>query len=93
MEIIAKIPYVIVNRKIEDNTQLHKEEEHKITLSCERVVTSFDSFLLEEVLDISFRFFSSEEMGLLYLHTTKGMYSYTVKTSPQHFIEQFKQMK
>lgn len=92
MEIIAKIPYVIVNRRIEDNTQFHKEEEHKITLSYERVITSFDSFLLEEVLDISYRFFSAE-MGFLYLHTTKGMYSYTVKTSPEHFIEQFKQMK
>ncbi|WP_226666590.1 hypothetical protein [Metabacillus litoralis] len=92
MEIIANIPYIKVTRVIEDNTQWHKEEEHKITLSYERVFTTFDSFLLEEVLDISYRFLSAE-MGFLYLHTTKGMYSYTVKTSPQHFIERFKQMK
>ncbi|MGM0875315.1 MAG: hypothetical protein ACQEWV_11030 [Bacillota bacterium] len=92
MEILANLPYIKVIRFIEDNTQYQKEEEHKITLSSERVCTSFDSFLLDEVLDISYRFFS-KDMGFLYLHTTKGMYSYTVKTSPKSFIDQFKRIR
>jgi hypothetical protein len=92
VEILANLPYIKVIRIIEDNKQYQKEEEHKITLSSEQVCTSFDSFLLDEVLDISYRFFS-KELGFLYLHTTKGMYSYTVKTSPQPFIDQFKRIR
>lgn len=92
MKILANLPYIKVTKVIKDNTQYHKEEEHNITLSSERVCTSFDSFLLNEVLDISYRFLS-KDMGFLYLHTTKGMYSYTVKTSPQSFIDQFKHIR
>jgi hypothetical protein len=92
VKIIADIPYIKVVRMIEHNTQYHKEEVHYITLSKEKVITFDDSFLLHEVLDISYRFFS-KEMGFLYLHTTKGMYSYTVRTNPQSFIDHYKRIK
>jgi hypothetical protein len=92
VEILANLPYIIITRSIENNIQFQREEEHAITLSSQRVCTSFDSFLLDEVLDISYRFFS-KEMGFLYLHTTKGMHAYAVKTSPQSFIEIFKSIK
>ena len=92
MEILANLPYIIITRSIENNIQFQREEEHEITLSSQQVCTSFDSFLLDEVLDISYRFFS-KEMGFLYLHTTKGMHAYAVKTSPQPFIEKFKSIK
>ncbi|MBO1512139.1 hypothetical protein [Metabacillus bambusae] len=92
MEILANLPYIIITRSIENNIQFQREEEHEITLSSQRVCTSFDSFLLDEVLDISYRFFS-KDMGFLYLHTTKGMHAYAVKISPQPFIEKFKSIK
>lgn len=92
VEILAYLPYMKVIRTIEDNHQYHKEEEHKIILSSERIQTSFDTFLLEEVLDISYRVLS-QEMGLLYLHTIRGMYSFTVRTSPHLFIKEFKKIK
>jgi hypothetical protein len=92
VEILANLPYIIITRSIENNIQFQREEEYEITLSSQRVCTSFDSFLLDEVLDISYRFIS-KDMGFLYLHTTKGMHAYAVKTSPQPFIEKFKSIK
>lgn len=92
MTIIANLQYMTVSRMIMNNKQYYKEEIHNLTLSKERVITSEDAFLLDEVLDISYRFFS-KEMGFIYLHTSKGLYSYTIKTSPLSFIEQFKRIK
>lgn len=92
MEIIANIRYMKVTRVIENNVQNYKEEEHVITLTTNGIETSCDTFSLAEVLDISFRDFS-QQLGLLYLHTTKGMYSYTVRINPQIFIKKFKEVK
>jgi hypothetical protein len=92
VDILANQPYFKVRRVIEGNTQYEIEEEHEITLSSERLCTSVDTFLMDEILDISFRFFA-KEMGFFYLHTTKGMYAYTVKTDPQPFIDQFRLTK
>ncbi|WP_052737879.1 hypothetical protein [Bacillus sp. SA1-12] len=92
MEFLANLPYSKVTRIIEENRQFHKEVEHELVLTTEQICTTFDTFLLKEVLDVSFRYFS-ENIGFLYLHTTKGMYSYTVKTSPENFIKQFKEIK
>lgn len=92
MNIIAHLPYIKVKRTIEDNVQNHKEEEYIIELSSYGIQTAYDTFLLEEVLDISYRDFS-QHLGLLYLHTIKGLYPYTVKTNPQSFIREFKKIK
>ena len=92
MDIIANQPYFTVTRFIDGIVQYQKEEQHEITLSSNFVCTSNDTFLMEEVLDMSFRAFA-DKMGFLYLHTIKGMYSYTVKTRPDTFINEFKQLK
>ncbi|WP_026560772.1 hypothetical protein [Bacillus sp. J37] len=92
IEVLANIRYMKVTRVIEKNVQNHREEEHVITLTTKGIETSCDTFSLAEVLDISFRDFS-QQLGLLYLHTTKGMYSYTVRINPQIFIKKFKEVK
>jgi hypothetical protein len=92
VKVLAIQQYIKVTRMIKDNIQYHKEEEYTITLTSELVCTTFDTFLIDEVWDISYRFFS-ENMGFLYLHTIKGVYSYTIKVSPQNFIDQFKLIK
>ena len=91
-KILAHLPYLKVTRFIEENIQNQKEEEHMMKLSTNGIKTSFDNFSLEEILDISYRDFS-QQMGLLYLHTTKGLYSYTIRINPQIFIMQFKKIK
>lgn len=92
MKVIANLPYITVTRNIEENIIYHKEEQHKITLSTSEISTSFETFLLKDVLDISYRIISSD-IGFLYLHTTRGMYSFQMRSNPEQFIEEFKKIK
>jgi len=92
VKVLANLPYITISRTIQDNIQHHIEEEHTLILSHQYVSSSLDSFFLEEVLDMSYRFFSGQ-LGIFYLHTTKGMFSYKVKQSPENFIQAFKQLR
>ncbi len=89
---IAQLPYIKVIRSIEENQQHYKEEEYMIAFSVEAVWTDGEVFHQHEVLDMSFRPFSNQ-MGLIYLHTIKGLYCYTIKENPKMFIETFKLLK
>lgn len=58
-------------------------------LYMDRIETANHTFSIENVLDLSFRRIGGEG-GLLYLHTNKGLYTYTVESSPESFIRAFK---
>lgn len=88
---LANHPFIKVTRVIKDNKFYQIETEHKIVLNAEVICTSTESFLIEEVLDMSYRFFSGE-FGFLYLHTTRGMYSYIIRKNPKLFIEEYKRI-
>ncbi|MCM3163889.1 hypothetical protein [Metabacillus litoralis] len=92
MEVIANLPYITVKRNIEENILFHREEQHNITLSTSEITTSFETFLIKDVLDISYRIIS-KEIGFLYLHTTRGMYSFQMRSNPEQFIKEFKKIK
>ncbi|ASN03876.1 hypothetical protein [Virgibacillus necropolis] len=89
MYLIAEHPYVKVQREVNSVEQVNIEHERVIYLYNDRIVTQHRVFSIEDVLDLSYRAIGGEG-GLLYLHTTGGLYTYTVKTSPQKFINAFK---
>lgn len=91
MDAIATQEYVKVQREISSIDQVRKEQKRIIYLYKDRVVTEYREFPVEQVHDMSFRMFGKDN-GLLYIHTSKGVYTYNVKTSPQGFIEAFKQL-
>lgn len=88
----AHHPYIKVTRKIEDNIQKSMEEQHVMKLSTNGIQTTSETFSLDEVLDVSYRD-TSQQLGLLYLHTTKGLYAYTVRINPHFFIMKFRKIK
>ncbi|PMC39174.1 hypothetical protein CJ195_04350 [Bacillus sp. UMB0899] len=92
VEFLAHHPYMKVTRVIEDNIQKHREEEHIMKLSTNGIETTCDTFSLDEVLDISYRDIS-QQLGHLYLHTTKGLYAYVVRVNPHLFILKFRKIK
>ncbi|MBS4223712.1 hypothetical protein [Lederbergia citrea] len=92
MDLIAAQPYITVHREINSIEQIAFEQERTINLFNDKIVTQQHEFHLQEVLDISYRKIGNEG-GLLYLHTSAGLHSYIVKTSPQQFIESFKEYK
>ncbi|WP_164670509.1 hypothetical protein [Virgibacillus doumboii] len=90
MYLIAEHPYFKVQREVSSIEQIDVEYERLIYLYNDRVITKYHEFPLSDVLDMSYRVFGTEG-GLLYLHTVKGVYTYTVKSSPKHFIDAFKE--
>ena len=96
VEVIANLPYITVKRNIEENILFHREEQHNITLSTSAIEWGAygvpETFLIKDVLDISYRIIS-KEIGFLYLHTTRGMYSFQMRSNPEQFIKEFKKIK
>lgn len=90
MYLIAVQPYIKVKREVNSIAQRNIEDERNLYLYSDKIVTKHRTFEIQDVLDISYRTIGGEG-GLLYLHTIGGLYSYTVKTSPQEFIDAFKE--
>lgn len=89
MNLIAAQPYVKVQREVSSLEQKRVEHRRVIYLYEEKVVTQHREFPLSQVLDMTYRKIGGEG-GLLYLHTSRGVYSYTVQSTPVPFIEAFK---
>jgi hypothetical protein len=88
MQLIAKQPYVKVERKVSSIEQWDEEQQRMIYLYDEKVVTKRREFPITDVLDISYKEVAGKG-GILYLHTLKGVFPYTVKSSPKPFIDAF----
>lgn len=91
MTLLAEQEYFKVERKVDRITQVDVEHKRYLKLYTDKIQSKHREFPIEDVLDISYREIGGEGAGLLYLHTTRGVFSYTLKSSPRHFIETFKQ--
>ncbi|WP_083443639.1 hypothetical protein [Ornithinibacillus contaminans] len=90
MGLLAKQEYIKMERKVSSIEQMDIEHKRYLHLYDDKITSKHREFPIEKVLDISYRKIGEEGAGLLYLHTIRGVYSYTVKSSPMHFIETFK---
>lgn len=91
MEVLAKQEYVKVERTVNSLEQIDMEHKRLLVLYPDKIVSKHREFHINDIVDMSYREIGSKGGGLLYLHTNRGVYSYTVKSSPKHFIEIFKQ--
>ncbi|WP_078594838.1 hypothetical protein [Evansella clarkii] len=92
MSCIKTQSYVKVERFVNSIEQTNVEKEKTMELYEDKIVTALDEFKLKTVFDISYRTIKGEE-GWLYLHTTKGVFPYIVKTDPYPFIEAFREVQ
>lgn len=87
------IIYTEVERKIDLYYQMQKiTTRHELAVSPHAVTSTKADFTLNQVMDVSYKPFSSEA-GILYLHTTKGVYPYNIHSHPQEFINAFRSYK
>jgi hypothetical protein len=91
MQIISSQPYIEISREIKWNRQHYIERKHHLHLYENKIITASEQFPIKDVFDISYRSLS-ESYGFLYLHTNKGVLSYTVRTNPHHFIGEYKKL-
>ena len=89
----AAITYTEIERKIDLYYQMQKiTSYHELTVTPSKVATARKEFTLEQVLDVSYKPFSTEA-GILYLHTHQGVFPFNIHTNPQTFIDAFKSFK
>jgi len=89
----AKIVYTVVRREIDYYYKLQKHATyHELTVTPQSVTTEIAEFTLNEVLDVSYKPFSSEA-GILYLHTNQGVFPFNIHSNPEVFIETFRSFK
>lgn len=87
------IIYTEVERKIDLYYQMQKiTTHHELTVSHQTVTSAKAEFTLSQVLDISYKPFSSEA-GILYLHTNQGVFPFNIHSNPQTFINAFRSFK
>lgn len=84
--------YLKVDRRIEDNEQVYEENEQYIRMYHDRITTASDIFYLGDILDISFKKMSGMK-GFLYLHTTRGVYSYFTHAKPDRLLKVYNEIK
>ncbi|WP_163102003.1 hypothetical protein [Peribacillus alkalitolerans] len=92
MDAITYMPFVTVHRVIKNGQLMIWEEGHIIKLTAQYVETPSHQFSFENVHDVSFKEFSTKE-GILYLHTSQGVFPFQVKERPHSFINRFKTLK
>lgn len=88
---VASQAYYQVQREISEGQQRCSVSDRRIDLYHDRITTHRREFELGHVFDISYRRIGGG-IGMLYLHTSIGVFSYTVNTDPMPFITCFKSM-
>lgn len=88
-EVLSTLSYTVVERYIEKFEQKLKTVTHTITLDAEMIKTANASYPMKEVIDVSYKPFSSNK-GLFYLHTNQGVITFQIEVSPTEFIKTFK---
>lgn len=88
---LASHHYYKVLREVGRLEQENVEYERVIELYEDRVETKYRLFPMETVMDMSYREMPGDE-GILYLHTTRGVFSYMVKENPAAFLAAYREL-
>ncbi|PYZ94046.1 hypothetical protein CR194_00440 [Salipaludibacillus keqinensis] len=92
MKPLATQTYFKVQREVNSIEQKDIEYERTLYLYKDKLKTKYREFPSDKVFDMSFREMSSGE-GLLFVHTSQGVFSYMVKSDPCEFIDAFKELE
>lgn len=90
MKLLAEQPYIKMDRQVDGLEQKDVELNRMLYLYDEKVMSKYREFPIQDVTDVSHRAVGTDGGGMLYVHTTKGVYTYIVKSSPMDFINTFK---
>lgn len=83
---IKSQPYIKVIRQVDRIEKREIREQRYLYLYEDRLESKFHSFTLSEIMDLSFKKLQGDG-GILFIHTDHGVYSYTVNSSPECFME------
>src|SRR5690625_3371760 len=85
VDVIAKHSYFQVTREVKRLEKSVIKYQHELKLYQNKLTTRHREFSIEELLDVSPRQ-KGKEGGLILIHTTSGLFSYTVEEINENFI-------
>lgn len=85
MEIIAKHPYIKVIREVTGLEKTETKDKRELKLYQTKLTTRHREFNIEELVNVAVREIG-EDGGLIFIHTTSGLFSYTVEIIDEKFI-------
>lgn len=88
---LSSLSYIEVEREIKCNEQQFIQKKYYLELYEDTIKSNKKTFRIENVYDISYKS-SSNMLGVLYLHTNQGLFSFQVDMSPDHFIREYKKL-
>lgn len=91
-EVIHSLSYISIQRIVDRLEQSFQKSFHTIRLFQDCITTAQRTFLLHQVLDVSYRPFSGET-GLFYLHTHEGVFAFEIVEEPEEFMIMFKKLQ
>lgn len=91
MRLIASQPYIKIERIVSSLEQKDIEHQRTVYLYEDRITTRHREFPMKDVLSVSQKRIGSIG-GLLYIHTASGLFSYTIQTPADAFIQAFEQI-
>lgn len=91
MGLIASQPYTKVERIVNSIEQKNIEHQRTIHLYDDKITTQHREFPIEDVLDLSQKKIGTVG-GMFYIHTKSGVFSYTIHSPADSFIQAYEQM-
>lgn len=85
VEVIASHPYIKVIREVTGLEKAETKDKRELKLYQTKLTTRHREFNIEELIDVATRQIG-EEGGLIFIHTTSGLFSYTVEEIDKTFI-------
>ena len=89
--LLSSITYIEVVREIRDNEQQYIQTIHNLELFGDHIKSNTKTFMIDHVHDISYKS-SSNQLGVLYLHTNQGLFSFQINMCPDHFIKEYRKL-
>lgn len=85
VEVIASHPYIKVVREVTGLEKTETTDKRELKLYQTKLTTRHREFNIEDLIDVATRKIG-EEGGLIFIHTTSGLFSYTVEEIDKTFI-------
>ena len=88
---VSTIAYSRTEKYIENFVQKNSRHIFTLSLYSYKIESETHTFQLEHIIDISYKPFSKSG-GLLYLHTTQGVFTFIIENDPKVFMNAVKDL-
>nr|WP_100374566.1 hypothetical protein [Bacillus sp. FJAT-45037] len=92
-KVLATQPCIEISQEIGWTEKRIVETQFDMVLTTEQLSVKNDHYPIDSIFDISYRKKPEKDaMGFLYLHTSRGVRTYYIKTEPTELIDAYRNL-